>query len=140
MTEKEIIHALRCGEDANGTPRPESSEGEIVCYDPLKLAAAELIERLTAENVALREKAPQWISVEERLPIDRLKKYLVAFRDAVGPIVDMARYFPSDGWTCDNWDVPQKLITHWMPLPEAPKFADVLRGAPEVPEGGEKHE
>lgn len=82
--------------------------------------AADLIERLTAENAAMREKVPQWISVEERMPIDRLKKYLVAFQDAGGPIVDMARYFPSDGWTCDNWDVPQALITHWMPLPEAP--------------------
>lgn len=56
MTEKEIIQALRCGEDANGTPRPEPSDGEIVCYDPLKLAAADLIERLTAENAVLREK------------------------------------------------------------------------------------
>ena len=121
MTEKEIIQALRCGEDANGTPRPEPSDGEIVCYDPLKLAAADLIARLTAENAVLREKVPQWVSVEERLPIDRLKKYLVAFRDVGGPIVDMASYFPSDGWTCDNWDVPQNLITHWMPLPEAPE-------------------
>ena len=86
--------------------------------------AADLIERLTAENAAMREKVPQWISVEERMPIDRLKKYLVAFQDAGGPIVDMARYFPSDGWTCDNWDVPQALITHWMPLPEAPEEGD----------------
>ena len=53
MTGKEIIRALRCGEDANGTPRPEPSDGEILCYDPLKLAAADLIERLTAENVIL---------------------------------------------------------------------------------------
>ena len=121
MTTKEIVRALRCGEDANGTPRPEPSDEEIVCYDPLKLAAADLIERLTAENAVLREKVPQWVSVEERLPIDRLKKYLVAFRDAGGPIVDMARYFPSDGWTCDNWDVPQNLITHWMPMPKAPE-------------------
>lgn len=82
---------------------------------------ARLRELAEAERDALREKVPQWVSVEERLPIDRLKKYLVAFRDAGGPIVDMARYFPSDGWTCDNWDVPQKLITHWMPLPGAPE-------------------
>lgn len=52
---------------------------------------------------------------------DVLSKYFVAFRDAVGPIVDTARYFPSDGWTCDNWDVPQKLISHWMPLPKEPE-------------------
>lgn len=53
MTTDEIVRALRCGEDANGTPRPEPSDGEIVCYDPLKLAAADLIESLTAENVVL---------------------------------------------------------------------------------------
>ena len=91
------------------------------CVEHLAAADASLIERLTAENAALREKVPQWISVEDRLPIDRLSKYLVAFRDAGGSIVDMARYFPSDGWTCDNWEVPQNLITHWMPLPEAPE-------------------
>ena len=83
--------------------------------------AADQIERDQKEIAELREKLPKWISVKERLPIDRLKKYLVAFQDAGGSIVDMARYFSSDGWTCDNWDVPQNLITHWMPLPKQPK-------------------
>ena len=122
MTDKEIVQALRqCAK------RDCSSCGmcpifpDRECVEHLATAAASLIERLTAENVALREKVPQWISVEDRLPIDRLSKYLVAFRDAGGSIVDMARYFPSDGWTCDNWEVPQNLITHWMPLPEAPE-------------------
>lgn len=120
MTEKEIVQALRCCAegDCKGCARQEDKQR---CQENLLAKAAETIERLTAENAALREKVPQWISVEERLPIDRLKKYLVAFRDVGGPIVDMARYFPSDGWTCDNWDVPQKLISHWMPLPEAPE-------------------
>ena len=90
----------------------------------LLATSADLIERLTAENAALREKVPQWISVEDRLPIDRLSKYLVAFRDAGGSIVDMARYFPSDGWTCNNWEAPQNLITHWMTLPGAPEKGD----------------
>ena len=120
MTEKEIVQALRCC--AEGECKDYAMhEDKQRCQENLLDKAAEAIERLTAENAALREKVPQWISVEERLPIDRLKKYLVAFRDAGGLIVDMARYFPSDGWTCDNWDVPQKLITHWMPLPEAPE-------------------
>ena len=111
--------------------------------------AADLIERLTAENAdlrkeiewkdmvialaqrkqaeaeaerdALRGKVPQWISVEEKLPTDHLKRYLIAFKDAGGSIVDAARYIPGLGWECYNWDVPQKLITHWMPLPEAPE-------------------
>ena len=125
MTRQEIIQALRqCAK------RDCSSCGmcpifqDRECVEHLAAAAADLIERLTAENAALREKVPQWISVEDRLPIDRLSKYLVAFRDAGGSIVDMARYFPSDGWTCDNWEVPQNLITHWMPLPEAPEEGD----------------
>ncbi len=120
MTEKEIVQALRyCkfGVSCENCP----AVGNEDCFDEVNTAAADLIERLTAENAALREKVPQWISVEDRLPIDRLSKYLVAFRDAGGSIVDMARYFTSDGWTCDNWEVPQNLITHWMPLPEAPE-------------------
>ena len=120
MTDKEIVQALHiCGE---GHPcRDCQLYGKIACVETLCKYALDLIERLTAENAALREKVPQWISVEDRLPIDRLSKYLVAFRDAGGSIVDMARYFPSDGWTCDNWEVPQNLITHWMPPPEAPE-------------------
>ena len=123
MTTSELIKALRVCSRRTGYkgcgPCPLFDDKD--CMGNVTAAAADLIERLTAENAALREKVPQWISVEDRLPIDRLSKYLVAFRDAGGPIVDMARYFPSDGWTCDNWDVPQNLITHWMPLPEAPE-------------------
>lgn len=124
MKDNEIVQALRCC--AKGLGHDDACEnckvGEIQDRrEYIEFAAANVIERLTAENAALREKVPQWISVEERLPIDRLKMYLVAFRDTFGPIVDMASYFPSDGWTCDNWVVPQKSITHWMPLPGAPE-------------------
>lgn len=122
MTNEEIVKALRqCAQSDCSSCGMCPIFPDRECVEHLAVAAASLIERLTAENAALREKVPQWISVEERLPIDRLKKYLVAFRDTFGPIVDMASYFPSDGWTCDNWDVPQKLITHWMPLPGAPE-------------------
>lgn len=118
---EECIHFFACSRQC-GEPMAQRSATGCECYETVKsIASARLIERLTAENAVLREKVPQWISVEERLPIDRLKKYLVAFRDAGGSIVDMARYFPSDGWTCDNWEVPQNLITHWLPLPEAPE-------------------
>ena len=118
---EECIHYWACSRQC-GEPMAQRSATGCECYETVKsIAAARLIERLTDENAALREKVPQWISVEDRLPIDRLSKYLVAFRDAGGSIVDMARYFPSDGWTCDNWEVPQNLITHWKPLPEAPE-------------------
>ena len=121
---EECIHYWACSRQC-GEPMAQSSATGCECYETVKsIAAARLIERLTAENAALREKVPQWISVEDRLPIDRLSKYLVAFRDAGGSIVDMARYFPSDGWTCNNWEVPQNLITHWMPLPDSPEEGD----------------
>lgn len=124
MKETDIVQALRCC--AEGECKDcAMHEDKQRCQENLLDKAAEAIERLTAENAALREKVPRWISVEDRLPIDRLSKYLVAFRDAGGSIVDMARYFPSDGWTCDNWEVPQNLITHWMPLPEAPDIRTV---------------
>lgn len=123
---EELVKALRSCSDL-----PTGNSGcagcmfaslyEPACTDLLLRHAADQIERDQKEIAELRAKLPKWISVKERLPIDRLKKYLVAFRDAGGSIVDMARYFPSDGWTCDNWDVPQNLITHWMPLPEPPK-------------------
>ena len=145
MTGQEIVQALRCTstpgglhEDCTGCPyyRKEQLDAELKeklgvdtwpsCdVNKVGMDAADLIERLTAENAALREKVPQWISVEDRLPIDRLSKYLVAFRDTGGSIVDMARYFPSDGWTCDNWEVPQNLITHWMPLPDSPEEGEI---------------
>jgi hypothetical protein len=122
MTDQEIVQALRqCAKSDCSSCGMCPIFPDRECVEHLAAADASLIERLTAENAALREKVPQWISVEDRLPIDRLSKYLVAFRDAGGSIVDMARYFPSDGWTCDNWEVPQNLITHWMPLPEAPE-------------------
>ena len=124
MTNKEILQTIQALRDCarrEAEDCPFTAAAGCDGCDGCQKVSADLIERLTAENAALREKVPQWISVEDRLPIDRLSKYLVAFRDAGGSIVDMARYFPSDGWTCDNWEVPQNLITHWMPPPEAPE-------------------
>ena len=124
MTGKELAQALRCC--AKGLGHDDTCEnckvGEIQDRrEYIEFAAANVIERLTAENAALREKVPQWISVEEKLPADYIKRYLIAFKDAGGSIVDAARCIPGLGWECCNWEVPQGLITHWMPLPEAPE-------------------
>lgn len=65
--EKEIVQALRyCkfGVSCENCP----AVGNEDCFDEVNTAAADLIERLTAENAALREKVPRWISVEEKLP------------------------------------------------------------------------
>ena len=127
MTDKEIVQALRCC--AKGLGHDDACEnckvGETQDRrEYIEFAAANVIERLTAENAALREKVPQWISVEEKLPADYIKRYLIAFKDAGGSIVDAARYIPGLGWECRNWEVPQGLITDWMPLPGAPEKGD----------------
>ncbi len=62
---EECIHYWACSRQC-GEPMAQSSATGCECYETVKsIAEARLIERLTAENAALREKVPQWISVEE---------------------------------------------------------------------------
>ena len=73
MTDKEIVQALRCC--AEGECKDcAMHEDKQRCQENLLDKAADLIERLTAENAeaeaerdALREKQ-RWIPVTERLP------------------------------------------------------------------------
>ena len=92
------------------------------CVEHLATAAASLIERLTAENAALREKVPQWISVEDRLPEawkneedNTLINYMI-YSPYFG--VDIGNYHKEAGtWLCMALPCT---VTHWMPLPDAP--------------------
>ena len=66
MTGKEIVKALRCCKF--GLPCEKCPVvGKKDCFEEVNTEAAELIERLTAENTALREKQ-RWIPVTERMP------------------------------------------------------------------------
>lgn len=132
MTGQEIVQALRCckiGVPCEKCPVVGSED----CFEEVNTAAAELIERLTAENAALREKVPQWISVEERRP--EPGKRVLATDDV---FVGEAYRTSADTWRRYDGiamrDCLGSVVTHWMQLPDAPKFADILRGAPE--EGG----
>jgi len=134
---EECIHFFACSRQC-GEPMAQSSATGCECYETVKsIAAARLIERLTAENAALREKVPQWISVEERRP-EPGKRVLATD----GVFVGEAYRTSADTWRRYDGiamrDCLGSIVTHWMPLPSAPKFADILRGAPEAPEGGEK--
>lgn len=124
MTDKEIIQALRCCEKevcADGGLCPLFSDADCIVH--LGEAATDLIERLTAENAALREKVPQWISVEDRLPEvwkneenDVLVNYMI-YAPEFG--VDIGNYHAeAKRWLC--MAIPCT-VTHWMPLPEAPE-------------------
>ena len=80
----------------------------------------------TLYNAGYRKQ--EWISVEDRLPeiggtylITLKEKY--AYEDEWNYHVDVASY--SFDWDCtfNDWDEGQEIhITHWMPLPEAPKM------------------
>lgn len=143
MTEKEIIQALRvCSRrtDAQTCARCPLFDSED-CMGDMMVGAADLIERLTAENAALREKQLNqlWKPVFAGNP-KRKGCYLVTVNHWLdGTPVGREAFWNGVDWlSCERRHEITPRVTHWMPLPEAPKFADVLRGAPEVPEGGEK--
>ena len=140
MTGKEIVQALRCTstpgslhEDCTGCPyyRKEKLDAELKeklgvdtwpsCdVNKVGMDAADLIERLTAENAELREK-PRWIPVAERLP-ERDVQVLGWYKDN-----PFSQYRPGVvAWNGNGWVFVYAHryvtnVTHWMPLPEAPE-------------------
>ena len=117
MTEKEIVQALRCCEKevcADGGLCPLFRDADCIVH--LREAATDLIERLTAENAALREKK-RWISVTEKTPeYDMPQLALNADGDAL-----IANY--AYGEWFDTWGQDVE-VTHWMQLPEVPEGGD----------------
>ena len=128
MTDKEIIRALRrCQFGAPCARCPAVSYKN--CMDEMHKCAADIIERLTAENAkaeaerdALREKVPQWISVDDRHPKPGTR---VLATDGV--FVGEAYRTSADTWRRYDGiamrDCIGSVVTHWMPLPEAPEDA-----------------
>lgn len=149
MTEKEVAKALRC----TSTPGGPNGDCEKCPYwkteqltaeqkeklgvetwtscdiDKVGTDAADLIECLTAENAALREKQ-RWIPVTERLP-EKQAWYHVAIRDKKTMrvsveqdlySVETAKNFGHEIGFCkaNRWPEREELIA-WMPLPEAPE-------------------
>lgn len=144
MTGQEIVQALRCC--AEGECKDcAMHEDKQRCQENLLDKAAEAIERLAAENAALREKQ-RWIPVTERLPDERdaviiLLKDGQAFRGEIRERIALPEWW----YFCDASDTDMDMlgvmyplfddglwlhenpVVAWMPLPGAP-------------EEGEKHE
>lgn len=118
MTGQEIAQALRCC--AEGECKDCQLYGKIACVETLCKYALDLIELLTAENAALREKVPRWISVEERRP-EPGKRVLATD----GVFVGEAYRTSADTWRRYDGiamrDCLGSIVTHWMPLPGAPE-------------------
>lgn len=122
MTDKEIIRALRlcsCETSTRNCPTCPLSGNDDCVTDALR-EAADIIERLTAENAALREEVPQWISVDDRHPQPGTR---VLATDGV--FVGEAYRTSADTWRRYDGiamrDCIGSVVTHWMPLAEAPE-------------------
>ena len=124
MTDKEIVQALRCC--AKGLGHDDACEnckvGEIQDRrEYIEFAAANVIERLTAENAALREKQ-RWISATEppKEWKDEKTGYMINYLiNCVYSGVDVGSYHAEAGcWLCCGLPVT---VTHWMPMPKAPE-------------------
>ena len=150
MTDKEIVQALRCCADGE-CKDCAMHEDKQRCQENLLGKAADLIERLTAENAdlrkeiewkdmvialaqrkqaeaeaerdALREKQ-RWIPVTERLP-ERDVQVLGWYKDN-----PFSQYRPEVvAWNGNGWVFVYAHryvtnVTHWMPLPKAPEDGD----------------
>ena len=118
MTEKEIVQALRCC--ASGESEEECTFTEKYGCDGCPKVSADLIERLTAENAAMREKQ-RWIPVTERFP-ERDVQVLGWYKDN-----PFSQYRPEVvAWNGNGWVFVYAHryvtnVTHWMPLPEEPE-------------------
>ena len=146
MTDKEIIQALRlcsCETSTRNCPTCPLSGNDDCVTDALR-EAADIIERLSAENAALRENQ-RWIPVTERPPEERVLVNVVWVNRAPEPYYKKIKGVPFSDTACFYrgrwyWDSPVVLdllaeygedeidlvdeaveITHWMPLPEAPE-------------------
>lgn len=148
MTTKEIVRALRELEADNQCSCICDECDEDDCLTPLFRSAADLIEQMVAENAdlrkelerkdmvialaqrkqaeaeaerdALREKVPQWVSVDDRRPKPGTR---VLATDGV--FVGEAYRTSADTWRRYDGiamrDCIGSVVTHWMPLPEAPE-------------------
>lgn len=119
MTDQEIVRALRCCADHSCSAKCPAFPAGLDCREEMYKEVLALLERLTAENAELREKVPQWISVEERRP-EPGKRVLATD----GVFVGEAYRTSADTWRRYDGiamrDCLGSIVTHWMPLPGAP--------------------
>lgn len=80
MTRQEIVQALRCCADYSCNAKCPAFPVGLDCREKMHKEVLALLERLTAENAALREKR-RWIPVTERMPEPETDVLAVCNRD-----------------------------------------------------------
>lgn len=127
MTHAETIESLRCcfgfGVCSECKAKSMNEEDKLPCKldckDQLGLYAADLIERLTAENAVLREKQ-LWQTVSTGNP-ERKGCYLVTARHWLdgAPVAREAFWNGVDWLSCERRHKITPRVTDWMLLPKA---------------------
>lgn len=82
-----------------------------------------IADHLIANGITM---APQWISVEERLPEDGMFVLVIAYGQieniTLKGAYQLATYYASDGFVLSEFPLlDDVVVTHWMPLPEPPE-------------------
>lgn len=118
-TPEEIKKAFECCMQMNGCR---------ICPYSGKRCTVELSTDTLAYIGKLEAQVLKWISVEERLPEDDVDVLVYAIGNNENSCVAMTSYTHNmHGYNIEGWRSPwqyffyERKITHWMPLPEAPK-------------------
>lgn len=132
MTHAETIESLRCcfgfGVCSDCKAKSMNEEDKLPCKldckDRLWLYAADLIERLAAENAALREKR-RWQPVSTGNP-ERKGCYLVTVHHWLdgAPVAREAFWNGVDWLSCERRHEITPRVTHWVPLPDGAEVND----------------
>lgn len=137
MTDKEIIQALRLCGKIDSNCRECKLWGDDRCVEHLAGAAADIIERLTAENADLRKEI-EWKDMVIALA-QRKQAEAEAERDAALADLADARNCKTCKYVCDTRDCSScKSKTCKCLECHLDKNAWEWRGLPEAPEGGDK--
>ena len=105
-TREKLIELLEC-------TYGQVDDRDYDCYGECKTCQA---EHLIANGVGF---LPKWIPVSERLP--ELYKSVLAYDEEDKTVI---RWYDKNGFNIVDeygYTYPVKTVTHWMPLPEAPK-------------------
>lgn len=125
MTDKEIIRALHiCATHIEKGCGLCPQMKYVRCAERLADEAITMIERLTAENAALREKQ-RWQPVSTGNP-ERKGCYLVTEHHWLdgAPVAREAFWNGVDWLSCERRHEITPRVTQWMPLPKAAEEGD----------------
>ena len=91
--------------------------GEWVAYTIEELSELVLVAR--AECTELSDRVIDWISVDDRMPVDC--SYVVCRCVGIHPFVDVL-FWNDDCWVRDGSEITDFQVTHWQPLPDLLTF------------------